>query len=368
MKKAYRALLTTTAALAVLVAPAAVAAAPKKPDRSGLQSRLDGIVAAGAVGALARVRDERGVWRGASGVAELNTTRPVPVDGRFRAGSITKTFVATVILQLVDEDELRLDDPVAAWLPGVVTDDRIRVRHLLNHTSGLYDVVRTLPMPPQPEFFANRWRTWTADELIARALAHPATFEPPGEAYSYSNTGYLLLGEIIEKVTGQPYDAEIERRIIWPLGLSGTTLPGTSARIPGPHPHGYVPRDGQGNLIDYTRMNPSLFGAGGELISTAKDLDTFFAALLGGRLLPGHLLAEMKEPAVDGRGYGLGLAWWETSCGIPVYGNDGDALAYQAYSFSTVDLSRQVTVALTPNHTGDLDDLVEAFVSEAVCG
>ena len=207
MKKAYRAMLTTTAALAVLAAPAAVAAAPKKPDRSGLQSRLDGVVAAGA----------------------------------------------------------------------------------------------------------------------------------------------------------------IERRIIWPLGLSGTTLPGTSPRIPGPHPHGYVPRDGEGNLLDYTRMNPSLFGAGGELISTAKDLDTFFAALLGGRLLPGHLLAEMKEPAVEGRRYGLGLAWRTTSCGIPVYGNDGDALTYQSWSYSTVDLRRQVTLVLTPDFDGDVDPAVDALLSEAIC-
>ena len=126
MKRVHRALVTATTALAVIAAPAAApaatAAAPEHADRAGLQRRLDDVVAAGAVGALAEVRDEHGVWRGTSGVAELGTTRAVPVDGRFRAGSITKTFVATVVLQLVGEGRLRLDDTVEAWLPGVVPD------------------------------------------------------------------------------------------------------------------------------------------------------------------------------------------------------------------------------------------------------
>ncbi|MEH1126963.1 serine hydrolase domain-containing protein [Micromonospora sp. CPCC 206061] len=356
-------------ALAVIAAPATATAAPMGVDRAGLQRGLDGLVAAGAVGVLAEVRDQDGVWRGASGVAELRTTRPVPVHGRFRAGSITKTFVATVVLQLVSEGRLRLDDTVEAWLPGVVPDGhRITVRHLLNHTSGLYDVVRTLPMPPKQEFLDNRWRTWTAAELVARAVANPATFEPPGSAYAYSNTGYLLLGQIVEEATGRSYKEEINSRLIRPLWLSGTSLPGTSTRIRGPHPHGYVPISQDGELLDYTRMNPSVFGAGGEMISTARDLNRFFAALLGGRLLPGQLLDEMMTPGIDGGlMYGLGLAWWDTSCGIRVYGNDGDAVAYQSWSFSTQDRRHQVTVALTPNFRADLDDAVDAFLDEAVC-
>ncbi|MFI5895854.1 serine hydrolase [Actinoplanes sp. NPDC051513] len=372
--RARRALASATAALAVLAMPAAAAAAatPHKPDRAELQSRLDGIVTAGAVGALAEVRDEHGVWRGTSGVAELGTTRPVPVDGRFRAGSITKTFVATVALQLVGEGRLRLDDPLEAWLPGAVPDGRrITLRQLLGHTSGLYDYQRTLRMPPAPEFTANRWRTWSPDELVARAVANPATFEPPGSAFAYSSTGYLLLGEIIEKATGHPYGMEIDRRIIRPLGLTGTSVPGTSTRIPGPHPHGYVPvlRAGGTHLVDLTAMNPSVMGAAGEMISTTRDLDRFFAALLGGHLLPGRLLAAMATPGVDGARYGLGLAWWrDTSCGVRVYGNDGDAVAYQAWSYSTQDRRRQATVALTPDFRGDPGDAVDAFLNEAFCG
>ena len=242
MKRVLRALVTATTAVAVIAAPAAATAAPEEADRAGLQGGLDDVVAAVAVGALAEVRDEHGVWRGTSGVAELGTTRAVPVDGRFRAGSITKTFVATVVLQLVDEGRLRLDDTVEAWLPGVVPNGHhITVRQLLNHTSGLYDYMRTLPMPPEPEFLDNRWRTWTAAELVARAVANPPMFEPPGSAFTYSNTNYILLGQIIEKVTGQSYGEEIERRMIRPLQLDDTSLPGTSTRIRGPHPHGYVP-------------------------------------------------------------------------------------------------------------------------------
>lgn len=370
MRQVHRALVTATTALAVIAAPAAATAAPEESDRVGLQGRLDDVVAAGAVGALAEVRDEHGVWRGSSGVAELGRTRAVPVHGRIRAGSITKTFVATVALQLVAEGRLRLDDTVEAWLPGAVPGGhRITVRHLLNHTSGLYDYLRTLPMPPGQEFLDNRWRTWTADELVQRAVANPPTFEPPGSAYGYSNTNYLLLSQIVEEVTGRPYGEEIERRIIRPLRLHGTSLPGTSPRIRGPHPHGYVPtlRDGEMHLLDYTEMNPSVMGASGEMISTTGDLNRFFAALLGGRLLPTHLLDEMRTPGVDGRTYGLGLAWRDTSCGVRVYGNDGDALAYHSWSFSTEDRRHQVTVALTPDFRGDPDDAVDAFLNEAFC-
>lgn len=366
-----RAVLTLVTAVAVLSAPVATAAAPAPQGGDGLQERLDRIVATDAVGAVAEVRDEHGVRVRTSGVAELGKKRPAPRNGRFRAGSISKSFVAAVVLQLVGETRLRLDDPVEEWLPGVVPNGRdITVRQLLDHTSGLYDVVRTLPMPPQPEFYANRWRTWTAGELIRRALSHPPAFRPPGSDYAYSNTNYLLLGQIIESVTGRSYADEIERRIVRPLRLSGTSLPGTRPRIRGPHLHGYVPAPpGSGSdLLDYTTMNPSLFGAAGEVISTATDLNRFFAALLDGHLLPAHLLEEMKTPGVEGATYGLGLSWRETSCGQRLYGHDGDALTYQSWSFATQDGQHQITIALTPNFRGDPDRAVDAALDRAVCG
>lgn len=354
-----------------MAAPVTATAGSAYRDRVGLQRGLDEIIEAGAVGVVVEVRDKHGVRRGTSGVSELGKTRAVPVRARFRAGSITKTFVATVVLQLVDEGRLRLDDTVEKWLPGVVPGGgRITVRQLLGHTSGLFDYLHTLSLPPAPEFLDNRSRTWTANELIQRALSNPPTFEPPGSAFSYSNTNYALLGEVIQEVTGRSYGQEIKRRIVRPLGLRGTTLPGTSERIPGPHPHGYVPieNDGQVHLVDYTTMNPSVMGAGGEMISTTRDLNRFFDALFDGRLLPARLLEEMKTPGVEGGRYGLGMSLMETSCGVRAYGNDGDALAYQSWSYSTADGRRQVTVALTPDFRSDLEDVVNSYLDEILCG
>ncbi|MFF5103457.1 serine hydrolase domain-containing protein [Streptomyces sp. NPDC000134] len=370
MKRVHRVLVTVTTALTLLAAPTAALAAPERAQRAGLQEGLDDLTATSAVGALMEVRDEDGVWRGTSGVAELGTTRKVSAHDRFRMGSITKTFVATVALQLVADGRLKLDDTVETWLPGAVPGGhRTTVRHLLNHTSGVPDYRRTLPMPPTQEFLADRLRTWTAAELTRRAVAGPPTFEPPGSEYAYSNTGYALLGQIVEKVTGRSYGEEIERRIIRPLGLRGTSLPGTSPRIQGPHPHGYVPvrQDSGTRLVDFTEMNPSVMGASGEMISTTRDLDRFMAALLGGRLLPDRLLDAMKTPGVENGTYGLGLRWRDTSCGVRGYGNDGDALAYQSWSFTTEDRRRQVTIALTPDFRGDPDDTVDALVDKALC-
>ncbi|MFE6977853.1 serine hydrolase domain-containing protein [Streptomyces sp. NPDC057682] len=372
MRRVNRALVTLATALAVVAVPAAASAAPRPaPHDAALRERLDAVVSAGAVGALAEVRDGRRVWRGTAGTAEQGTTRPVPADGRFRMGSITKTFLATVVLQLAAEDRLALDDSVERWLPGTVPGgERITLRHLLNHTSGLYDYKRTLTMPPSPAFLDDRLRTWTASELVDRAVAQPPTSTTPGTAYAYSNTDYVLLGQIVEQATGRSYADEITARIIRPLGLHSTSVPGTSPRIPGPHPHGYVPvvdADGM-RLVDYTVMNPSLMGASGEMISTTHDLNRFVSALLGGRLLPDDLLDEMRTPGLEHGTYGLGLTWRTTACGVPVYGNDGDALAYQTWSFTTADGRRTATVALTPDFRGDAEDAVDAFLDRAFCG
>jgi len=363
-RTAVRALAAGTAAAVLVAAPPVAATAADRPERTGLRRLLDDVVAAGAIGALAEVREGRTVRRATGGVAERGGARPVPRDGRFRVGSITKTFVATVVLQLVDEGRVRLDDPVEAWLPGVVPNGAdITVQHLLEHTSGLYDYLYTLPFPPSPEFLDNRWRTWDPRELIARAVAHGPTSTVPGKTYAYTNTGYLLLGLIVEAATGNPYAREVERRIIRPLRLDGTSLPGTDPDIPGPHPHGYVPirQDAQTQLVDVTRMNPSVMGAAGSLVSTTEDLNRFYGALLAGRLLPAHLLTGMRER-------GQGLSYRDTSCRVRVFGYDGDALAYQAWSFSTVDGARRVTVALTPDFTGDVDDAVDALLDRAFCG
>ncbi|MEU6137042.1 serine hydrolase domain-containing protein [Nocardioides sp. NPDC047086] len=365
-----RMLVASVAALAASFAVVAPTAARTEADDPALQRRLDMIVPAGAIGVVAEVRTEHGVWRGSSGVAELGTSRKVSTHSRFRAGSVMKTFLATVVLQLVAEDRLRLEDSIEEWLPGVVPGgERISLRQLLAHTSGLFDVVRTFRLPPDPWFADNRWRTWTADELARRGLAERPT-HAPGSAFAYSNTGYLLISQVIERVTGRSYAVEVKRRILEPLHLRHSELPGRSPWIGRPHMRGYIPvrRDGATRLIDFTVMNPSVFGPPGELISTTSDLNTFYAALLTGRLLPAHLLEEMKTPGIAEETYGLGLRWEaKTSCGVPVYGHDGDALAYQTWSFTTEDGHRQATVAVTPTSDGDVDDAVAEFIDQAVC-
>lgn len=371
---------TTLAAIvagtALLTTPAM--AAPPRDDGPGarseqgaqqddLQRELDAVVAAGATSATAEVSSPGRRVRASSGTVVAGTDRPVPANARFRTGSETKAFLATVVLQLVAEHRLNLDDTVERRLPGVVPDgNRITIRQLLNHTSGLYEVLRTLPSPRSEEFLELRWRTWTTAELVARATAHPLDFDP-GKKAVYTNTNYLVLGMIVERLTGHSYGDEIERRIIRPLHLTGTSMPGTDPFIHGPHAHGYLTleRDGKPELVDITAVNPSIMNAAGELVSTTRDLNRFFAALLGGRLLPDHLLREMKTPALDSK-YGLGIIQFSPKCGGTAWGKDGDAPGYSAWTFQSPKGDRLVTVSVTWG-MGDTDDAVDALLDAELC-
>jgi D-alanyl-D-alanine carboxypeptidase len=356
-------------------APASLPSVPSVPSApasdAGLQQALDAVVAAGAVGALAEVRDGRGTWRGTSGVSRFGTAAAVPAQGRFRAGSVTKTFLATVVLQLVSERRLGLDDRLAELLPrtaGVVPGaERITVRQLLTHTSGLGDHLGDLPLRPPSAFLGIRWKTWDPWEMVTMAAAHPVT--PPGR-YRYSNAGYLLLGMVVERVTGHSYGSEVRRRVIDRLDLHGTRMPGTDPLIHGPHPHGYLPleEDGAVRPVDLSVMNPSVFGAAGEIVSTTHDLNRFFAALLDGTLVRRDLLDLMETPP-PGSTYGLGLRQRTLDCGVTAYGNDGDALVYLTYSFTTADRRRQVTVSLTPwgPDRNSTDDAVDSLIERALC-
>ena len=347
-------------------------ATPAAPiSTAGLQQALDAVVADGAVGALVEVRDGRRVWRGRSGVASFGNATAVPTRGRFRAGSVTKTFLATVVLQLVAERRLSLDARLTDLLPrsvGVVPNaDRITVRQLLSHTSGLGDFLGDLPLRPLSAFLEVRSKTWDPWELVTMAAAHPTT---PAGQYRYSNAGYLLLGMVVERITGHSYGSEIRHRVIDRLGLHGTTMPGTDPLIHGPHLHGYLPVEEEGTVrpVDLSVMNPSVFGAAGEIVSTTSDLNRFFAALLNGRLVRPDLLDAMKTPP-DGSTYGLGLRKRTLSCGVTAYGNDGDALVYLTYVFVTADRRRQVAVSLTPwgPDRNSTDTAVDTLLDRALC-
>ncbi|MFI2608244.1 serine hydrolase domain-containing protein [Kitasatospora sp. NPDC018619] len=375
----------------VVSAGAAEAAGGRPGPGDPRAAALRAVTGAGAVAAIAEVRDGKGVWRGASGVSDLVTGAPVRPDGRFRAGSVTKVFTATTVLQLVGEGRIGLDDPVERYLPGLVPNgDHITVRQLLGHRSGLWDSTNekggVFPDWTDPAV-VRAWldqggltRSVTPAQVVASSVAHPPVF-PPGATFGYSNVNYTLLGMVIEKVTGRGYAQEITARVLRPLGLTGTYFPGAATGIRGPHAHGYWtlpagPGPQGGGDRDITVASVTWANSAGELVSTLSDLNRFDKALLEGRLLPPALLKEMAATTpivIDGVpasvGYGLGLARWELSCG-PVYGHDGSVPGYGTQMWSSGD--RQVTLSVTPR--GDETQAVAqlqaeaGFLEQAFCG
>jgi D-alanyl-D-alanine carboxypeptidase len=238
-----------------------------------LRRLLDRLVAAGAPGAAAWVRDEHGGHGAASGVADLRTGRPMRPELRFRAGSLTKSLVAAVVLRLVAEGRLSLEDPLERWLPGSLPyGDQVSIRQLLNHTSGVPHNTATLEQAlyaPGP----GRLRTWTPQALVAMVADRPPDF-PAGTAWSYSNTGYVLLGLVVEAASHRTLRQELGRHILEPLGLRDTALPDNAPDLPPPSSRGYSLPLGphgealDGPLLDLTVQNPSWAGAAGALVST----------------------------------------------------------------------------------------------------
>ncbi|MFC7535253.1 serine hydrolase domain-containing protein [Actinoplanes sp. GCM10030250] len=359
----------TLTALSLAVAAPATAASPSSVASTGhseLRKDLNAIVAAGANAALAEVADRSGVRRAAAGVARLDRPGPAVAAGRFRIGSVSKTFLSTVILQLAAERRLGLDDPVERWLPGTVpSGDGITLRQLLNHTSGLYNYTDALDLSPEG-WLPQRFRSWHPAELVAEATAHPPLFAP-GTDWSYSNTNYVLLGMVVEAVAGHTYADEIRRRIIRPLGLRQTESPGDRARITGPHAHGYLPTGPENNPkpVDVTLMNPSIASAAGDVISSTADLNTFFGALLTGRLLPPAQLTAMTT-MVEGHDYGLGLERTTLSCGVILYGHGGGIFGYNTGSYHTRDGSRRLSMSINP-YQGDTNEAIETLFNHVFC-
>ncbi|MEU2670294.1 serine hydrolase domain-containing protein [Streptomyces sp. NPDC007164] len=360
---------TTTAAVSASHGSAGYGSAT---DRTRLQEILQRLTTVdGAPGALAEVRDRRGSTVLTSGVANVESHTPVHRDSRFRIGSMTKMFTATAMLQLVGEHRVRLDAPVERYLPGVVrghgNDGRqITVRQLLQHTSGLPDFLDHLK--PQ-EVVANPLVRHDPRDLVALALKHPRVFEP-GTGWDYSNTNYLLAGLIIEKVTGNTYAEEVRERIIEPLHLHETYMPRGSA-IPGPHPRGYAQPGKDAPLLDITKVDPSVGGAAGGMISSGTDLNRFLGALLRGDLLrPAELREMMKTRCTggkDGRAYGLGLESRPLPGGGLYWGHTGDFLGYETMAGATVDGRRAtVMVNLGPGGSDAQSDDIEMVIRTAL--
>ncbi|RKT57354.1 serine hydrolase domain-containing protein [Saccharothrix australiensis] len=340
-------------------------AAGGRIDREAVQRVLDTMTGRGGVaGAQVRITDGRRQFTMRSGVAEVGTTKPVPTDGRFRVGSITKTFVSTVVLQLVGEGKVGLDDPVSRHLPGLLPrGGEITVRMLLQHTSGLYNYTSDLPLDPAG-FERIRFKHWEPEELVAIATAKPLDFTP-GTDWNYSNTNYIVAGLLVEKVTGKPYDEAVEQRVLRPLGLRSTVVPGDRVDIPGPHAHGYYSVDGR--TVDVTRLNPSVAGAAGEMISTTADLDRFVDALLDGRLLAPAQQAELTKTLPFTGGYGLGFEALELPCGVTVHGHGGGIPGYSSIMLSTKDTGVRLEGSFTSAPTPGGGPGPEQLLTEVFC-
>ncbi|WP_329263966.1 serine hydrolase domain-containing protein [Streptomyces pseudovenezuelae] len=362
------------AAVALTTGLAAPAMAAGTDRHEATRQAVRAAVKDGVPGVTLTARDGRGTWSTTAGVGNLRTHVPRAADDRYRVGSITKTFVATVLLQLEAEGRLSLDDTVDKWLPGVVHGNghdgsRITVRQLLNHTSGIFNYTadetfaRTYFL--KDGFFQHRYDTQSPEQLVATAMAHKPDFAP-GTSWNYSNTNYVVAGMLIQKVTGRTYGEEIRHRVIEPLKLTATSVPGTRVTVPRPSSRAYskLAETATGPTYDVTRLNPSLASSAGEMISDSADLNRFYSALLKGRLLPPKQLKEIKTTvAVEGlpnAGYGLALMDRELSCGVHVWGHDGGIHGSSSVAVTTADGRHSLAFNFNGDWSGNSDAVIEA--------
>jgi D-alanyl-D-alanine carboxypeptidase len=318
----------------------------------GIRALLTEVAATGVPGSVVRVQDGREIRVATAGVLDLATGAELGPGARFRVGSITKTFVATVVLQLVGEGRLSLDEPIARRLPGLLGNgNAITVRELLNHTSGLFDYTA------DPTVLAGiaQNRVFNPTELVGIAETHPSLV-PPGASWGYSNTNYIVAGLLVEAVTHHRLGRELRHRIFDPLHLSATSFPVATGKIPGYHAHGYVPTElvptADGRPFDVTELNPSAAWAAGAIISNAADLSRFYLALMNGTLITPHLLREMKttvpEDPADTQQfrYGLGIERVQDPCGAN-WGHSGAIFGYQDMAYWNEQTGRTVVIADT---------------------
>jgi D-alanyl-D-alanine carboxypeptidase len=364
----------------LVMAGSANAATPRSgpaPDLDGLRQALQGVVTAGSPGAFAQVSDSSGAGGTVSvGTGDLTANSPVDPEGQFRVGSITKNFTAVLVLQLVAEHKVDLDAPAAGYLAAGVlpADSPITVRELLNHTSGLYDYSNDLPgilvgdtVTGYQQF---RYTTYQPADLVAQALAHGSQFTP-GSMYAYSNTNFVVLGLLVQHLTGKPYAQVLNDRILAPLGLTHTRFVVPQTGIGGPHAVGYLTDDDRTKpMLDATDQTASWIWTAGAAISSTADLNRYWQALTGGRLLPAAQLAEMEAmtPVDSTSGYGLGMRQYTLSCGTQVYGHDGIVEGYQTYSYTTKNGSRQVTVSANASNNTAVFTAERAALDPVFCG
>jgi len=317
---------------------------------------VDGGVYPGIV-LLVRVGDESRVLT--RGVADQKRDEALTGDHRFRIGSVTKTIVAGVVLQLVEDGRLALTDTVSAWLPGLLKDgDEITVEHLLTHSSGLSEVeeapgeVKELQGPPRPAV------------LVKLADGQGPEFAP-GQDAAYSNTNFTVLGLVVEEVTGESLEETVEAMVFTPLRMSSSSLDWKEADTP-PLARGYAD--------DKDVTDAALLGwawAAGGVVSTAEDVSRFFRGLLGGAVVGPDLLEEMTSAQVDDvvpgwAHYGLGLGQLDTRCGI-AYGHGGRLPGFLTEAWTLESLDREVVILVNRFDESTTGFTIDAMVDQALC-
>lgn len=363
---------------AVLVAAGSAAsraeadsARPGELDTGALQAAISDLSHPPATSAQLRAAHGTDHWYGTAGLADLTAGRAARPDDKFRAGSVTKAFVATVVLQLWTEGRVELNAPIGRYLPGLLPSDfaRITVTQLLNHTSGIPDH-QGIPDTSTPEaVLRHRFDRWTPHEWVRTVTHGPLKFRP-GTKQEYRGINYVLLALLIEKLTGQRYGEAIGSRVLRPLGLTRTLTPGDDPRLHGPQVHGYL-RMTDGSLRDVTVYNPSSTWGEGELVSTVDDLFAFQQALFSGVLLPPRALDKLVTlPPADVRmwkdgspaRYSMGLQT-ATVNGMTFWGKTGEMYGYRTRVFSTLDLRLRFVLSYTPTPLTTNEDMVNRVVT-----
>jgi D-alanyl-D-alanine carboxypeptidase len=375
MTNPFRAVLLATAATLAVGAcdDETTTPPPNAAVEAQLQQVLDGSVGKPDVmlpGAIAYYHDPAyRPWSGAAGLGEVPAQVTMRPGDRFRAGSVLKTFLATVTMQHVEAGTLSLDQMLPALLPETVTAriagaDRISLRMLLNHTSG---VPEWLSPEIDAQIIANPAHVWSTDEIIDLAAAQPPTFEP-GTSWSYSNTDYTLIGLVIERAAGKSWRAQVRERVFERLGLSNTSLPEPGdITVGADYAHGY--QQIESGVVDLSAIDPSMAGAGGghALVTTAQDLGRFIEALMAGELFTksatlAAMMPVIETPHVSGLPYRYGFALEEFVMpnGTVVVGHSGSTGGYAAMMFR---IPSSDTTLVTAVNTNDLFvNALEVFI------
>jgi D-alanyl-D-alanine carboxypeptidase len=355
------------------------ASALKPIDQAELQTMVETTAKELMIpGAVVLLRTPQGEFTVTYGTTLLGAANPPSADTHFRIASNTKTMTAALIVRLAQENKLSLDDPVSKYVSDVPDGDKITITELLNMRSGLYSY------DDNPEFSAalerDPTKVWSPAEVLAIAFKHPPYF-PPGTDFHYSNTNYVLLGLIAEKIEGKSLASYFEDRLFGPLGMKDTLLPDSNSNtLPEPYSHGYLyggcsfrnltdkpyPPDIQAAVSagtlqpdDCTAQNPSYATAAGGVISTARDLATWIQALVGGKVLNADYQRRWLnslQPEVaskpEGQKYGYGISQFSWGPNT-IYFHGGEMPGFN--SKISYDPTNQLTLIIWTNLTVSLD-------------